>query len=114
MKLFSVLRNKNMCDVILIMDNVSFHKTDEVKELITLSGFEYMFLPPYSPFLNPIENMFSKWKEHVRRGNPENEQNLMQLIEDGACLVSNEDTDGYFRNMLSYIPRCLNREEIKD
>jgi transposase len=73
-----------------------------------------MYLPPYFPFLNPIENMFSKWKEHVRRMNPTNEQVLMELIEDGANLISREDTDGYFRNMLSYIPRCLNRKEILD
>jgi transposase len=112
--LFTTLRSKGMYDVILIMDNVGFHKTDEVKNLIETSGFAFMYLPPYSPFLNPIENMFSKWKEHVRRTNPTNEQTLMRTIEDGANLISSEDTDGYFRNMLSYIPRCLNRDEIPD
>jgi transposase len=39
-----------------------------------------MFLHPYSPFLNPIENMFSKWKNLVKRLNPCNEEALMDFI----------------------------------
>jgi transposase len=112
--LFVKLNSLDMNNVILIMDNVRFHKTDEIKRLIENSGFEYKYLPPYSPFLNPIENMFSKWKEHIKRGNPNNEPELMNLIENGSTLISEQDLNGYFRNMMSYIPRCLEREIILD
>ncbi len=47
---------------IFIMDNVRFHKSDNIKNLITTSGYKYLYLPPYSPFLNQIENMFYKCK----------------------------------------------------
>ncbi|OMJ16922.1 hypothetical protein AYI70_g6294, partial [Smittium culicis] len=42
------------------MDNVAFHKTELVKTFIENSGFKLLYLPPYSPFLNLIENLFSK------------------------------------------------------
>ncbi|KAF7697659.1 Insertion element IS630 uncharacterized 39 kDa protein [Cucumispora dikerogammari] len=103
-----------MEDSVLIMDNASIHKTNEVKSLLELSGFDFLYLPPYSPFLNPIENMFSKWKEHVKRGNPINEVDLFNLISQGATLISSTDTDGYYMNMIRYIVRSLNREVIVD
>jgi transposase len=73
-----------------------------------------MFLPPYSPFLNPIENMFSKWKESVRRSRPTNETELMQLIESGATMITESDCESYFRHMLGFLGRCINGEEVID
>ncbi|KAF7694606.1 hypothetical protein CDIK_2111 [Cucumispora dikerogammari] len=99
---------------VLIMDNASIHKIKEVKRLLELSGFDFLYLPPYSPFLNPIENMFSKWKEHVKRGNLINEVDLFNLISQEATLISATDTDGYYMNMIRYIVRSLNREDIVD
>jgi transposase len=64
----------------LIMDNVAFHKSIECREVIESSNFHLMFLPPYSSFPNPIENMFSKWKNLVKRLNPSNEEALMDFI----------------------------------
>lgn len=112
--LITVLKNKNMNKAVLIMDNVQFHKNIEIRNLIEAENYELLFLPPYSPFLNPIENMFSKWKEITKRSNPQTEQDLMSAIENGAGLISEEDCDGYFRNMFSYIPRSLNSETIED
>jgi transposase len=48
---------------IVIMDNLSSHKGVEVSALIEARGAELLFLPPYSPDLNPIENAFAKLKE---------------------------------------------------
>ena len=112
--LFSYLRENGVNSAVLVMDNVRFHKTSEIRNLIAGSEFEYIYLPPYSPFLNPIENMFSKWKEHVKRCSPQNEEELFSLIEEGSRLITAEDTEGYFRKMLSYISRCISREEIWD
>jgi transposase len=44
------------------MDNLSAHKGEEVRELVEERGCQVLFLPPYSPDLNPIEEAFSKIK----------------------------------------------------
>lgn len=49
------------------MDNISFHKTDRIKELIELQGCKIMFLPTYSPDLNPIEHYWFKIKNNIRK-----------------------------------------------
>ncbi len=52
---------------IVVMDNLSSHKGEEVREAIEAAGCELRFLPPYSPDLNPIEQAFSKLKAHLRK-----------------------------------------------
>ena len=51
---------------VVIMDNLSSHKGDRIRELIEERGAELRFLPPYSPDLNPIEMVFSKIKQLLR------------------------------------------------
>lgn len=52
---------------VVIMDNLSSHKGQTVKDLIEDAGARLLFLPPYSPDFNPIEKAFSKLKAHLRR-----------------------------------------------
>ena len=52
---------------IVIMDNINFHKTDKVKELIESVGCTILFLPTYSPDLNPIEHYWFKIKNQIRK-----------------------------------------------
>ena len=52
---------------IVVMDNLSSHKSDAVRELIEAAGAELLFLPPYSPDLNPIEQAFAKLKHLLRK-----------------------------------------------
>ena len=52
--------------LIVIMDNLSVHHVDEVVELLRASGILVIFLPPYSPDLNPIEEAFSYVKYYLR------------------------------------------------
>ena len=113
-KLIATLRRKNFSKAMLILDNVAFHKFNEVRTLIVESGFKLMFLPPYSPFLNPIETMFSKWKNFVSRSMPNNETELFNYIQAGSTIISAEDCEGFYRKMNSYIPRCINNEIIFD
>ena len=47
---------------VLVMDNLSVHKGERVRELIEHRGCQLLYLPPYSPDLNPIEEAFSKIK----------------------------------------------------
>ena len=51
---------------IVVMDNLSSHKRVHTIELICATGARVWFLPPYSPNLNPIENIFSKIKQQLR------------------------------------------------
>lgn len=50
----------------VILDNLSSHKSERARKLIESRGARMEFLPPYSPDLNPIEMVFSKIKQHLR------------------------------------------------
>ena len=52
---------------LVVMDNLPAHKVAGVKEAIEACGAELLYLPPYSPDFNPIENAFAKFKAHVRK-----------------------------------------------
>ena len=52
---------------LVVMDNLPAHKVAGVKQAITACGAELLYLPPYSPDFNPIENAFAKFKAHVRK-----------------------------------------------
>lgn len=49
------------------MDNASFHHSDRIEEMCTDAGVKLVYLPPYSPDLNPIEEFFSELKAFIRR-----------------------------------------------
>ena len=57
---------------VIIMDNATFHKSQKTKDLIESIGCEILFLPPYSPDLNPIEIFWANFKKLVQK-------NLMKL-----------------------------------
>jgi transposase len=52
---------------IVILDNLSSHKGPRVREMIEAAGASLLYLPPYSPDFNPIENAFAKFKELLRK-----------------------------------------------
>ena len=49
------------------MDNVSFHKSKRIKDLIEGSNNKILFIPPYSPDFNPIEEVFSELKSFIKK-----------------------------------------------
>lgn len=109
---------KNTCDersivnCVFIMDNARIHHYSRLNETINDYGIVVEYLPAYSPFLNPIENCFSKWKNYVLRGKANNEEELKTLIENGFESINSNDCDGYFRKMLRFIVKSEKREEI--
>lgn len=66
---------------VVIMDNASFHKSNQVKKLIESVGGKLIYLPPYSPDMNPIEHVWANLKRLIRM-HPEREQNLQVAIDE--------------------------------
>src|SRR3712207_9102364 len=56
---------------VVVMDNLNAHKGERIKELIEERGCELVYLPPYSPDFNPIEEAFSKIKGLLRKRSEE-------------------------------------------
>ena len=83
---------------ILIMDNLSSHKNAAVLEKIRATGAEVRFLPPYSPELNPIEQNFSKIKDHLRHQAARTERKLYNAIGKAIQTVTSADCLNCFRN----------------
>lgn len=65
---------------IVIMDNLSSHKNSDVATAIKERGATLLFLPPYSPDLNPIEMVFAKLKEQLRTAAERTKEDLWQRI----------------------------------
>jgi transposase len=89
---------------VLIMDNASFHHTDRIHQICTDAGVKLIYLPPYSPDLNPIEEFFAELKAFIRRNwrfyeeNPE--QGFDTFLEWCVDVVGarEESAKGHFRH----------------
>ena len=81
---------------VVVMDNLSAHKGGRVKELIESRGCTLLYLPPYSPDLNPIEQAFSKVKALVRRVEARTRAVLIEAIGQALWAVTVWDTRGFF------------------
>jgi transposase len=82
---------------IVILDNLSAHKSKKAEEIIKAKGAWLLFLPPYSPDLNPIEMAFSKLKAHLRKIAARTINDLMNAVGQICDLFSPEECRNYFR-----------------
>lgn len=82
---------------IVIADNLSSHKSPHVQALLEAQGNQILFLPPYSPDLNPIEMAFSKLKTLIRKGAARTYQALWNLVEKVCDLFPARECQNYFR-----------------
>ncbi len=82
---------------VVIMDNLSVHKSTRVRELIEAQGGTLVFLPAYSPDLTPIELAFSKLKTFLRRVGADTVEALQAAISTGLDRITAHDAVGYFR-----------------
>ena len=83
---------------VVVMDNLSAHKGERVKELIEGRGCELLYLPPYSPDLNPIEEAFSKIKGLLRKAEARNREALLEAIGTAISALSAQDARGFIEN----------------
>jgi transposase len=83
---------------VVVFDNLSSHLSREVFEAIERAGTSVLPLPPYSPDFNPIEEMFSKFKEFLRRVGSRAKEHLYDAIGEGLREVTPQDILGWFRH----------------
>ena len=81
---------------IVIMDNLTPHKNQETLDLIEQAGAQVLFLPAYSPDLNPIEKMWSKIKQLLRSAEARSYPDLLQAITSALEKVTPQDAAGWF------------------
>jgi transposase len=81
---------------IVVADNLSSHKVAGVHEAVTARGAQIIFLPPYSPDLNPIENFFAKLKALLRKAAERHFDALVDRIKIILHSVTIEECANYF------------------
>ena len=82
---------------VVVMDNLSAHKgEDRVRDLIEERGCEVVYLPPYSPDLNPIEQAFAKLKTLLRRAGARTREALIEAMGRALDTVTARDARGFF------------------
>jgi transposase len=83
---------------IVVMDNLSAHKSTRVRSLIEARGCLLWYLPSYSPDLSPIEEAFSKLKTLLRGAAARTKEALLDAIADALSQITSTDARGYFRH----------------
>ena len=83
---------------VVVMDNLGAHRPKRVRELIEERGCELIYLPPYSPDFNPIEEALSKVKHLLREIAARTKESLIEAIGRALAAVSAQDVNGFFVN----------------
>ncbi len=81
---------------LVIMDNLATHKIRGVSQAIAAAGARLLYLPPYSPDFNPIENMWSKIKQILRGAAPRTQDQLLEAARAAFAAISAADCRGFF------------------
>ncbi len=99
----------HLSNYVVVWDNVSFHRTNIVRDWFAAhERITVEFLPPYSPFINPIEEFFSVWRWKVYDHRPQDQMSLL-----GAMNAVCEDISADHRRGWRFPPRCMPMENIR-
>jgi transposase len=83
---------------IVVLDNLSAHKSERARKLIEERGCQLLFLPPYSPDFNPIEEAFSKIKGALRKVQARTREALIEALGVAISAVTARDARGFFEH----------------
>ena len=83
---------------VVVMDNLSAHKGERIRQLIEERGCELIYLPSYSPDFNPIEEAFAKIKALMRKVEARTKEALVEAIGKALSAVTTEDALGFFEH----------------
>jgi transposase len=86
------------------MDNLGAHRPKRIRELVEERGAELIYLPPYSPDLNPIEEALSKIKHILRKIGARTKEALIEAMGRALAAVSARDVRGFFVNCGYHVP----------
>ncbi|CAA9404618.1 MAG: hypothetical protein AVDCRST_MAG78-37 [uncultured Rubrobacteraceae bacterium] len=92
------------CGQIVVVDNLGAHKSERARELIEKRGCQLLYLPPYSPDFNPIEEAFSKIKGLLRRAGARTREALIEALGVAISAVSARDARGFFEHSGYHLP----------
>lgn len=82
---------------LVVMDNLTAHKGERVRELIEQQGCQLLYLPPYSPDFNPIEQAWSKLKARLRAEGARSRAALETALGPALATIRPQDAQGWFR-----------------
>ncbi|KAA0714603.1 hypothetical protein E1301_Tti020301 [Triplophysa tibetana] len=98
---------------VVVWVNVNFHRALQVGEWFNKNkGFINLCLPPYSPFLNPIEEFFSSWRWKVYERQPYTRVNLLQGMGLAYGDIGVEACQALIRHARGFFPCCLARQNV--
>ena len=83
---------------IVIMDNLGSHKRAAVRQAIRAAGAKLLFLPKYSPDLNPIEQVFAKLKHLLRKAAARTVEGLCAAVGELLGAYTTDECANYFKN----------------
>ena len=83
---------------VVVMDNLPAHKVSGIRELIEAKGAKLIYLPPYSPDLNPIEKCWSKIKTYLRAAKARTREELEKALREALLLITEKDAQGWFKS----------------
>ena len=83
---------------VVVLDNLGAHRPKRIRELIEARGAEVVFVPSYSPDLNPIEQAFSKIKNILRKLGARTHEALLEAMEEALSKVTAGDAAGWFNH----------------
>lgn len=83
---------------VVILDNASAHYNQQALELIAQTGATLLFLPPYSPQMNPIELAWSKVKHFLKKWMPRTLEELYEAISSALDIVTPQNAEAYFKH----------------
>jgi transposase len=81
---------------LVVLDNLSSHKSLAATKAIESVGARFIYLPPYSPDLNPIENVFSKFKQLIRAIRPRNFKEIVTATASILPKITLDDIESIF------------------
>lgn len=83
---------------VVVMDNLPAHKVSGIRELIEAKGAKLIYLPSYSPDLNPIDKCWSKIKTYLRKAKARTREELEKALREALVLITEKDEQGWFKS----------------
>jgi transposase len=96
----------------IVMDNAPIHTSQEISAMVADRGYRSVYLPPYSPELNPIEKFWTIVKNKVKRSQFNDTEDLITRISEACNSVPPKHLRAFVQHSVNVFEKCLNGEAI--